>query len=310
VNWVLDLDIRTFFDSVDHGWLVRMLRHRIADPRVLRLIERWLKAGILESGRWEPVEIGTPQGSGISPILANAYLEDEGGLDAAHACGLVHRDVSPHNILIGVGGEVKLSDFGIAKAMTQSLGTQAGMIRGKLAYASPEQLRSDPLDHQAPRRSTDGREPLLRRMRRRIRERRPRRFLHHIAELSGQHETTLAGHRRRLDEEDVAPHAGDGETGCYTGHCSARCGLLKELRPAERFQHSGRIDDHRLRLAAFRNARRRLAEHGAQLALELADAGLARVFDRHGLEQLVADLDLGAATGWGASRYAPERYGE
>ena len=50
VNWVLDLDIRTFFDTVDHGWLVRMLRHRIADPRVLRLIERWLKAGILESG--------------------------------------------------------------------------------------------------------------------------------------------------------------------------------------------------------------------------------------------------------------------
>jgi len=74
VNCVLDLDIRTFFDSVDHGWLVRMLRHRIADHRVLRLIERWLKAGILESGRWEPVEVGTPQGSGISPILANVFL--------------------------------------------------------------------------------------------------------------------------------------------------------------------------------------------------------------------------------------------
>jgi RNA-directed DNA polymerase len=74
VNWVLDLDIRTFFDSVDHGWLVRMLGHRIADPRVLRLIERWLKAGVLESGRWEPVEVGTPQGSGISPILANVFL--------------------------------------------------------------------------------------------------------------------------------------------------------------------------------------------------------------------------------------------
>ena len=74
VNWVLDLDIRTFFDSVDHAWMGRMLRHRIADPRILRLIERWLKAGILESGRWEPVEVGTPQGSGISPILANVFL--------------------------------------------------------------------------------------------------------------------------------------------------------------------------------------------------------------------------------------------
>ena len=67
VDWVLDVDIRTFFDSVDHGWLMRMLTHRIADRRVLRLIERWLKAGLLEGGRWEPVEVGTPQGSGITP---------------------------------------------------------------------------------------------------------------------------------------------------------------------------------------------------------------------------------------------------
>jgi group II intron reverse transcriptase/maturase len=74
VDWVLDVDIRTFFDSVDHGWLMRMLTHRIADRRVLRLLERWLKAGLLESGRWEPVEVGTPQGSGISPILANVFL--------------------------------------------------------------------------------------------------------------------------------------------------------------------------------------------------------------------------------------------
>src|ERR1700692_3251645 len=74
VNWVLDIDIRSFFDTVDHGWLMRMLAHRIADRRVLRLIERWLKAGILESGQWQSTEVGTPQGSGISPILANVCL--------------------------------------------------------------------------------------------------------------------------------------------------------------------------------------------------------------------------------------------
>ncbi len=74
VNWVLDVDVRSFFDSVDHEWLLRMLAHRIADRRVLRLIERWLKAGILESGRWQATETRTPQGSGISPLLADVFL--------------------------------------------------------------------------------------------------------------------------------------------------------------------------------------------------------------------------------------------
>jgi len=74
VNWVLDLDLRTFFDSLDHEWMVRMLEHRIADRRIIRLIKRWLKAGVLESGEWTAVETGSPQGSGISPILANVFL--------------------------------------------------------------------------------------------------------------------------------------------------------------------------------------------------------------------------------------------
>jgi len=74
VNWVLDADIRSFFDSVDHGWLLRMVAHRIADPRVLRLIRMWLEAGILESGEWHETDRGTPQGAGISPLLANVFL--------------------------------------------------------------------------------------------------------------------------------------------------------------------------------------------------------------------------------------------
>ena len=74
VNWVLDFDIQTFFDSLDHEWMVRMLEHRIADRRIIRLIKRWLKAGVLESGEWRAVDKGSPQGSGISPLLANAFL--------------------------------------------------------------------------------------------------------------------------------------------------------------------------------------------------------------------------------------------
>ena len=74
VNWVVDADIRNFFGSVDHSWLERMIAHRIADPRILRLIRQWLRAGVLEDGVYESTEVGTPQGAGISPILANIYL--------------------------------------------------------------------------------------------------------------------------------------------------------------------------------------------------------------------------------------------
>jgi len=74
VSWVLDADIRGFFDTIDHGWLVRFLEHRIADPRILRLIQKWLNAGVVEGGRRSETEWGTPQGATISPLLANVYL--------------------------------------------------------------------------------------------------------------------------------------------------------------------------------------------------------------------------------------------
>src|ERR1700739_2293112 len=74
VNWVLDADIRSFFDAVSQQWLIRFLEHRIADPRVLRLIQEWLKAGVLEDGIVTGSETGTGQGSVISPLLANVYL--------------------------------------------------------------------------------------------------------------------------------------------------------------------------------------------------------------------------------------------
>jgi group II intron reverse transcriptase/maturase len=74
VNWVLDADIRGFFDAIDHGWVVMFVEHRIADRRVVRLIQKWLSAGVLEDGTWTPSETGTVQGGSISPLLANLYL--------------------------------------------------------------------------------------------------------------------------------------------------------------------------------------------------------------------------------------------
>jgi RNA-directed DNA polymerase len=74
VNWVLDADIRRFFDTIDHGWMQRFVQHRIGDQRVLRLIGKWLKAGVMEANQWQPTDEGTPQGAVISPLLANVYL--------------------------------------------------------------------------------------------------------------------------------------------------------------------------------------------------------------------------------------------
>jgi RNA-directed DNA polymerase len=74
VNWVLDLDIKGFFDGISHEWLVKFVEHRIADRRVVRLIQKWLRAGVLEDGKRIRTEEGTPQGGSASPLLANVYL--------------------------------------------------------------------------------------------------------------------------------------------------------------------------------------------------------------------------------------------
>src|SRR5262252_3063780 len=74
VNWVLDADIRGFFDNMSHEWTMKFVEHRVADRRILRLIQKWLKAGVSEDGQWSESKVGTPQGAVVSPLLANVYL--------------------------------------------------------------------------------------------------------------------------------------------------------------------------------------------------------------------------------------------
>lgn len=74
VNWVLDADIRGFFDTISHEWLVKFIEYRIGDRRIVTLTQKWLRAGVLEEGQWTPSEEGTPQGGIISPLLGNIYL--------------------------------------------------------------------------------------------------------------------------------------------------------------------------------------------------------------------------------------------
>ena len=74
VNWVFDADIRGFFDTIDRGWLIKLIEHRIADRRVLRLIQKLLRAGVMEQGKRKPTNVGFPQGATVSPLLANFCL--------------------------------------------------------------------------------------------------------------------------------------------------------------------------------------------------------------------------------------------
>jgi group II intron reverse transcriptase/maturase len=74
ISWILDADVQSYYDRINHDWMLRFLEHRIADKRMLALIRKWLKAGVLEKGIWAASEEGTPQGSSISPLLANVYL--------------------------------------------------------------------------------------------------------------------------------------------------------------------------------------------------------------------------------------------
>jgi retron-type reverse transcriptase len=97
VNWILGADIRGFFDNMDHEWTEKFVQHRIADPRILRLIHKWLKAGVSEEGEWLETKMGTPQGAVISPLLANIYLHYvfDQWLEISPRCSSVNEINSP-----------------------------------------------------------------------------------------------------------------------------------------------------------------------------------------------------------------------
>ncbi|WP_459927965.1 reverse transcriptase domain-containing protein, partial [Desulfosporosinus burensis] len=74
VSWVLEADLRGFFGSLDHQWMLDFDQHRVGDPRIISMINRWLKAGVMENGKIQTSEVGTPQGGSISVLLSNVYL--------------------------------------------------------------------------------------------------------------------------------------------------------------------------------------------------------------------------------------------
>jgi group II intron reverse transcriptase/maturase len=103
VNWILDVDLRSFFDTVSHEWLVRFIEHCVGDPRMIRLIRKWLKAGVMEDGEWTASEVGTPQGAVISPLLANIYLHYVFDLWAER---WRHRDAQGNVILVRYADDI------------------------------------------------------------------------------------------------------------------------------------------------------------------------------------------------------------
>jgi hypothetical protein len=100
VNWVVDVDIRGFFDNMSHEWTTKFIEHRVADRRVLRLLRKWLKAGVSEDGQWSKTELGTPQGAVVSPLLANVYLH----LQASRGQAIAERSGPPQPACRGALG--------------------------------------------------------------------------------------------------------------------------------------------------------------------------------------------------------------
>src|ERR1700692_2108361 len=135
VNWILDADIRSFFDSVSQEWLVRFMEHRIGDQRIIRLVRKWLKAGVLEDGELSVSDTGTPQGAVASPLLANVYLHYVFDLWANR---WRRREAKGNVIILRYADDIVVG-FEHAADRAAFLGSDAFEVGGVLACASSGQ---------------------------------------------------------------------------------------------------------------------------------------------------------------------------
>jgi group II intron reverse transcriptase/maturase len=158
VNWVLEADIRAFYDTLDHGWMQRFFEHRIGDTRMVRLLMKWLRAGVMEDGQWHETEQGAAQGGIISPLMANVYLHYVFDLWATswrkkHAHGAVYLVRYADDLVMGFQHEqdahamhaaltARMAKFGLAlhpeKTRVLRFGRFAGADRKERGLGKPE----------------------------------------------------------------------------------------------------------------------------------------------------------------------------
>lgn len=182
VNWVLDADIRSFFDTISHEWLLRFLEHRIADRRILRLVAKWLRAGVSEDGEWSETKVGTPQGAVISPLLANVFLHYVFDLWVEHwrnhcAHGVVIVVRYADDFVLGFQRQdeaeryladlrVRLEQFGLSlhpdKTRLIEFGRMAARERQERGAGKPETFDFLGFTHRCATRRKDGRFTILR----------------------------------------------------------------------------------------------------------------------------------------------------
>lgn len=137
INWILDADIRSFFDTVSQEWLIRFVEHRVGDKRIIRLLQKWLKAGVLEDGKVSVSEAGTGQGSVISPLLANIYLHYVIDLWAKQWC---RREVKGDMIIVRYADDIVVGFEHEAEAR-RFLEAMGERLRGFALSLHPDKTR-------------------------------------------------------------------------------------------------------------------------------------------------------------------------